>query len=185
MRPGALEKWRCGLRLARLAAGSRADAIGEILLAAAGAAGGALLAAWFSAALVTFLSTDYNRLFLDLTLDWRMFTFIVLVAVITCLLFGLSPAIAATSDNPARTMSAGGRSSTDSHERFNLRRGLVVVQIALSTVLIVGAMLSGWTLANLAHVTPVFGRTAWSPSRWISNAREFNPTAGVRPTSSS
>jgi putative ABC transport system permease protein len=128
----------------------------SLLLAACGAAGGALLAAWISAALVAFLSTDYNTLFLDLSPDWRMFAFIVLVAVTTCLLFGLSPAITATSGNPARTMRAGGRSSTDSHERFNLRRGLVVVQIALSTVLIVAAMLFGRTLANLAHVDPGF-----------------------------
>ena len=149
----------------------------SLLLAAGGAAGGALLAAWFSAALVTFLSTDYNRLFLDLTLDWRMFTFIVLVAVITCLLFGLSPAISATSDNPARTMRAGGRSSTDSHERFNLRRGLVVVQIALSTVLIVAAMLFGRTLANLAHVDPGF-----RPDGVVAVEVDFKRT-GIQPAS--
>ncbi len=149
----------------------------SLLLAAGGAAGGALLAAWFSAALVTFLSTDYNRLFLDLSPDWRMFTFIVLVAVITCLLFGLSPAIAATSDNPARTIRAGGRSSTDSHERFNLRRGLVVVQIALSTVLIVAAMLFGRTLANLAHLDPGF-----RPDGVVAVEVDFK-RAGIQPDS--
>ena len=44
----------------------------SLLIAACGAAGGALLASWVSASLVAFLSTDSNRLFLDLTLDWRM-----------------------------------------------------------------------------------------------------------------
>jgi predicted permease len=53
-------------------------------------------------------------------------------------------------------MQAGGRSSTDSHERFTLRRALVVVQIALSTVLVVGALLFGRTLRNLASVDPGF-----------------------------
>jgi putative ABC transport system permease protein len=128
----------------------------SLLLAACGAAGGALLAEWISAGLIAFLSTDNNRLFLDLTPDWRMVAFIVLVAVTTCILFGLSPAVSATSSSPAQAMRAGGRSSTDSHERFNVRRGLVVVQIALSTVLIAAAMLFGRTLANLAHVDPGF-----------------------------
>src|SRR3954452_25274300 len=128
----------------------------SLLLAACGAAAGALVAEWISAALIAFLSTDSNKLFLDLTPDWRMFGFIVLVGVATCILFGLSPAVSVTAASPAQTMHAGGRSSTDSHERFNVRRGLVIVQIALSTVLIVGAMLFGRTLGNLAHVDPGF-----------------------------
>ena len=45
----------------------------SLLIAACGAAGGALLASWISPSLVAFLSTDSNRLFLDLTPDWRMF----------------------------------------------------------------------------------------------------------------
>jgi len=128
----------------------------SLLIAACGAAGGALLASWVSASLVAFLSTDSNRLFLDLTLDWRMFSFIVLVAATTCLLFGLSPALSVTATRPGQTLQAGGRSSTDSHDRFTLRRGLVVIQIALSTVLIVGAVLFGRTLQNLVRVDPGF-----------------------------
>jgi len=128
----------------------------SLLIAIFGAAGGALLAGWVSAALVAFLTTNSNRLFLDLTPDWRMFGFITLVAVTTCILFGLSPALSVTAASPGRTMQAGGRSSTDSHERFTVRRGLVVVQIALSTVLVVGAMLFGRTLQNLVRVDPGF-----------------------------
>src|SRR6476660_7629162 len=78
----------------------------SLLIAACGAAGGALLASWVSASLVAFLSTDSNRLFLDLTLDWRMFSFIVLVAATTCLLFGLSPALSVTATRPGQTLQA-------------------------------------------------------------------------------
>ena len=45
----------------------------------------------------------------------------------TCLIFGLMPAIRATSTEPGAAMKAGSRGSTDSRERFGLRRGLVVV----------------------------------------------------------
>jgi len=128
----------------------------SLLIAACGAAGGALLARWVSAWLVAFLSSEYDRLFLDLTPDWRVFGFIALIAVATCLLFGLSPALAVTGTNPGRTIQAGGRSTTDSRERFTLRRALVAVQIALSTMLVVGAVLFGRTLRNIVSVDPGF-----------------------------
>ena len=43
--------------------------------------------------------------------DWRVFAFIAGIAVLACLLFGLSPALKATGTNPAQAMQAGGRSS--------------------------------------------------------------------------
>ena len=47
----------------------------------------------------------------------------------------------------------GGRSSTDGHEAVTLRRGLVVAQIALSIVLVIGALLFTRTLRNLGSVS--------------------------------
>ena len=128
----------------------------SLLIAALGAAGGALLAGWLSQSLVGFISTESSRLFLDLAPDWRVFGFIAGLAVFACLLFGLSPALKATATDPGKAVQAGGRSSTDSHERFALRRGLVVVQVALSMVLIVGAVLFGRSLRNLVTVDPGF-----------------------------
>jgi predicted permease len=128
----------------------------SLLIAGLGALGGAILAQWLSRSLVLFLSTGNNQLFLDLTPDWRVFAFITGLAVFACLLFGLSPALKATGTNPGRTMQRGGRSSTDAPERFALRRGLVVVQVALSMVLIVGALLFARSLRNLVTVDPGF-----------------------------
>ena len=121
----------------------------SLLLAGFGALGGALLAGWLGSSLVAFLSTDNSPLFLDLTPDWRLFSFITLLAIGCCLLFGLSPALKATGTDPGAALQAGGRSATDSRERFALRRGLVVVQVALSMVLIVGALLFTRSLRNL------------------------------------
>jgi len=121
----------------------------SVFIAAAGAAGGALLAQWLSTFLVRFLTTDTNRMFVVLTIDWRMFAFTAALAVTTCLLFGLMPAIRATRTAPTAAMKVGSRGSSGSRERFGLRRALVVVQVALSMVLVVGALLFVRSLRNL------------------------------------
>ena len=128
----------------------------SLLIAGFGALGGALLARWLSQGLIAFLSTGNNRLFMDLAPDWRVFAFIALLAALACLLFGLSPALKATGANPGKAMQAGGRSSTEGHEAFAVRRGLVVLQVALSLVLIIGAVLFGRSLRNLATVETGF-----------------------------
>jgi predicted permease len=124
----------------------------SLLIALFGAAGGLLLARWLSQSLVVFLGTANSSLFLDLSPDWRVFAFITVLAIAACLIFGLSPAVKATGTNPGRAMQAGGRSGTEGREAFALRRGLVVLQVALSMVLIVGALLFARSLRNLAHV---------------------------------
>jgi putative ABC transport system permease protein len=62
----------------------------------------------------------------------------------------------ATGTNPGATMKTSGRGTTDSHERFTVRRALVVVQVALSLVLVVGALLFTKSLRNLAALDPGF-----------------------------
>ena len=121
----------------------------SLLLSAVGAAGGLFIARWLSQFLVGFLGTETNRVFLNLNTDWRVFAFTLALAVATCLIFGLTPAIRATSAEPGSAMKSGSRGSTDSHERFGLRRGLVVAQVALSLVLVVGALLFVRSLRNL------------------------------------
>src|SRR5437773_7102371 len=124
----------------------------SVVLAGLGSVGGLLLARWISQTLVTFLNARGNRIFLDLTPDWRVFAFLATVTVLTCVLFGLSPALKASRRDLANAMQPGGRSSTEGHEALTLRRGLVVVQVALSMVLVVGALLFVRTLKNLGAV---------------------------------
>jgi putative ABC transport system permease protein len=121
----------------------------SLLIAAIGAAAGALLAQWLSQFLVNFLTTDGARIFVDLSLDWRVFGFTTILAGITCLMFGLLPALRATAQPPGAAMKAGSRGTTDSRERFGIRRVLVVAQVALSLVLVVGALLFVRSLRNL------------------------------------
>src|SRR5216117_3285279 len=70
----------------------------SVLLAGLGAVGGLLLARWISQTLVLFLNARGNRIFLDLTPDWRVFAFLATVTVLTCVLFGLSPLKATRGD---------------------------------------------------------------------------------------
>src|SRR6185295_17117454 len=98
--------------------------------------GGAVLAQWLSRFLVNFLTTESTPIFVDLVLDWRIFGFTALLAVVTCLAFGLMPALRVTGTSPGAAMKAGSRGSSDSRERFGLRRALVVTQVALSLVLL-------------------------------------------------
>ncbi|HEX7018368.1 MAG TPA: FtsX-like permease family protein, partial [Gemmatimonadaceae bacterium] len=128
----------------------------SLLIAVIGAAGGLILAGWLSHALVAYLSTQGNSFFVDLALDWRIFGFTAGLAIVACLLFGLTPAIRATATNPGTTMKTAGRGTTDAHERFTVRRALVVVQVALSLVLVVGALLFARSLRNLATLDPGF-----------------------------
>ena len=116
------------------------------------------LAVWLSQFLVGFLTTDSNRIFVALSLDWRIFGFAAALALATCLLFGLLPAIRATRTPPGAAMKAGSRGSTDTRERFGLRRALVIAQVALSLVLVVGALLFVRSLRNLTMLDPGFAQ---------------------------
>jgi putative ABC transport system permease protein len=129
----------------------------SFILAAIGAASGALLARWLSQFLVGFLTTSNSGpTIVDLAFDWRVLTFAAALGVATCVVFGLLPALRVTATRPTSTMIAGSRGLTDSPERFALRRVLVVTQVAFSLVLIVGALLFVRSLRNLITLDPGF-----------------------------
>ncbi len=121
----------------------------SLLLAFVGASAGALLAGYLGKLLVSLLSTEQNQLFVDLSTDWLVLGFTAGMAVLTCVLFGLTPALRASRVAPIEAMKAGGRGLTEGRERFGLRRALVVAQVALSLVLVAGALLFSRSLGKL------------------------------------
>jgi len=121
----------------------------SVLLAAAGAVLGAGLAQVLSKGMIAFISTSGSPLFVELSPNWRVLGFTAALAVSTCLLFGLMPALRATRMAPASAIRSGGRSVTAGPERFSLRRMLVVTQVAFSLVLLAGALLFVRSLRNL------------------------------------
>jgi putative ABC transport system permease protein len=128
----------------------------SLVIAGLGAGGGIMLAGWFSRFLVAFLAGSGTPLFVDLAPGWRVFAFTTAVTGTACLIFGLVPAIRATRASLQSAMKAGSRGMSDSRERFGLRRALVVLQFALSLVLVVVALLFVRTLRNLTTLDPGF-----------------------------
>jgi predicted permease len=114
----------------------------SLLLAAAGALLGMILAQGLSRLLVLYISSGAgNQISLDMSPDWRVLGFTATLAVLTCLLFGLMPALRATRIEPNAAIRAGARGLSTARERLGLRRGLVISQIALSLMLLAGALL--------------------------------------------
>jgi len=120
----------------------------SLLLAVAGAALGFSLAQLLSRALVAFLNTADNRVEVPLGVDWHIFGFLAAWAAITCILFGLAPALRASGGEPVAAM-RGSRTATASRQRNGLRRMLVVSQVALSLVLLIAALLFSRSLQKL------------------------------------
>ena len=128
----------------------------SMLLAVLGAALGAALAALLSRGLVAFLTTEENRMFVGLGTDWRLLGFTAAMAILTCMLFGLVPALRATRVAPASVMRASSRGMTAGREKLSLRRALVVAQVAMSLVLLAGALLFVRSLQKLLTIDPGF-----------------------------
>jgi predicted permease len=121
----------------------------SLLLAGAGAALGAGLATVLSRGMLAFISTTDTRFYLGMGLDWRTLGFTAGLAVLTCVLFGLTPALRATHLSPAAAIRSGSRSVTSGRQRVTLRRLLVAMQVALSVVLLTGSILFVRSLRNL------------------------------------
>jgi predicted permease len=128
----------------------------SLLLAVLGSAFGILLAVNLSRALISFLTTTQDTVFLDLQLDWRLLAFTSSLAVLTSVLFGLTPALRGTRFAPSAAMKAGGRGATGQREGFRLQRVLVSTQVALSLVLLFAALLFVRTFRNLTDQNPGF-----------------------------
>jgi predicted permease len=130
--------------------------IESAVLAGLGASLGLLIASWGSRLLVQQLTRQIvdagpnattNRVFLDLSLDWRMLVFTIGVTVATVVLFGLAPALRASRVAPIDALKQYGGTSDDA--RAGLASGLVVGQVAFSLMLVVAAGLFARTLASL------------------------------------
>jgi predicted permease len=83
-------------------------------------------------------------------LDWRILAFVLLITGATGIVFGIAPALRATGMNVGAALKDTSRSVAGS--RSILGKSLLIVQVAISLVLLVGAGLFLRTLHNLRHV---------------------------------
>jgi predicted permease len=127
------------------------------LLAALGVAGGVLLASLMGDTLVSLITTTNDAVVLALRTDWRALAFASSLGVVTCVLFGLAPALRATREGTTAPLKIAGRGLVGA-DRSGLRRALVAAQVALSLVLVAGAILFARSLSNLRHFETGFRR---------------------------
>jgi putative ABC transport system permease protein len=128
----------------------------SLLLAIAGGVSGGLLARVLSRSVVALLDTDTSATSLSLGLDWRVLAFTAGLSLLTCVLFGLAPAINATRIAASAVMRASSRGATSGREAVGLRRALVVAQIALSVTLLFGSLLFARSLYKIVTIDPGF-----------------------------
>lgn len=128
----------------------------SLLLSSAGAAVGLALSYSLSRLMVSLLESPGNSVFLDLHTDWRVLAFTAGLAILTCLIFGLAPALRATRASAQEAFKGSARGLTASRERAGLRRALVVSQIAFSLVLLVCSLLFAGSLRKLLEVQTGF-----------------------------
>lgn len=129
----------------------------SLLLAGLGGALGAVLAHWGKDVLLALQPWGGAELALDLRPDFRVFGFTLAACVITGLLFGLVPALHGTRLDPAPALKENARNLSRG-ARSTLGKSLVIVQVALSLVLLVDAGLFSGTLRNLQHLDAGFDR---------------------------
>ena len=116
----------------------------SMLLAAAGGAAGLALAWWGSGALLRTARPGLNQMPVDVAPNLRLIGFTMAVSAMTCLLFGLIPALRSTTGRMIAERALTGR-----RERRLIDRCLVATQVAVSLVLVVFAGLFLRTMQNL------------------------------------
>ncbi len=114
----------------------------SVVLSLVGGALGLLVAYWGRQLLPTQVATA--------PLDWRVLAFAAAVAILTGTAFGLAPAMRVTSTSAGEALKDTSRSVIGS--RTLLSKSLLVVQVAISLVLLIGAGLFLRTVGNLRRV---------------------------------
>jgi len=132
----------------------------SVLLAIIGGVAGLVVCSWASSGLVRLLGSGRNRLDLSAGIDWNVLAFTAAVAILSGLVFGLMPALAATRVNVAPTLKEAGGHASLAGGRFRMGRALVGGQVALSLLLLVASGLLLRTLNRLQHVTLGFDQHA-------------------------
>ncbi len=124
----------------------------SIMLALLGGAAGALIGKWSSSFMGSIhLPGDLPFRF-DFSLDWRVFSYVAAIALLTGILVGLVPALRASRIDLNDALRESGRSLSGGAGRHRLRNILVMSQVAGSLVLMIFAALFVRSLASAQGV---------------------------------
>jgi predicted permease len=147
----------------RLAIGSKRGRLlrqllteGLILSTIAGIGG--LIVAFFCRNLlvVFFPSSGVVAANLSGKIDWRVLAFSAVICIISTMMFGLVPALQGSKIDLASALKADSVSSFGGRGKARFRSGLVLVQVALSFILLVGGVLLIESLGRIRSADPGF-----------------------------
>ena len=134
----------------------------SVMLALMGGAVGVGLSVWGMRFMTRLLANGQEGFTLRAELNWEVLVFSAAVSMLTGIVFGLAPAIHATRFSVFPALKGTRSTEVDAVARGRFRPGLgqllVVTQIALSLVLVVGALLFGGTVSNLRSTELGFNR---------------------------
>ncbi len=164
----------------------------SVLLTFAGGVLGLAMAWWGTVQLMVLVRAQIPRS-TEVSIDWRVFVFLLAACAIAAALFGLAPLIVAMRSDTRSTLQESGGSTTMSGGQRRLRDGLVVLEVALACVLAVWATLLVRELLRLratdAGIAPANVLTAHlgqrmtpatDPQRFYDIANRVAQLPGVR-----
>ncbi len=121
----------------------------SVLLAALGGLAGIFVAFLGTRTILALAFRGAQYVPISPTPSWPVLGFACLLSLVTGIVFGVAPAWITSHANPIEALRGAGRSTRD---RTSLpRRALVVLQVALSAILLIGAGLLTQTLRNLEN----------------------------------
>ena len=126
----------------------------SLLLAGIGGAGGLLLGDLGRNGIPRLMSSGWRSTF-DVPMDWGVFAFAAAATLLTGLIFGLAPAWLAARSEVSSSLKESARTATRRRKGLG-GKAIVAFQIALSTLMVVGAGLFLRTLFALDRVDPGF-----------------------------
>ena len=132
---------------------SRARLIAQLLtetlvLALIGGGAGLFLARFGVASLIRLHPENVPQL-ASIGVDWRVSIFTAVVSLVTSFVFGLGPALSCTRLDSVKPLQLGARSGTAGPGAQRLRHVLVVMEMAMSLMLLVGAGLLAQSILRL------------------------------------
>jgi predicted permease len=111
----------------------------SVLISLAGGAAALVVLRLALVSLLALMPADMPRL-TEVHADWRMVVVALILSIFTGVLFGLTPALQASAIDPNRDLKEGGRSgATQSIRQNRSRRALVVLEVAVSVILLISS----------------------------------------------
>ncbi len=150
----------------------------SLLLAILAGSVGTVLALWLQRLIILFMPMDSLGI-REIGMSAPMLGFALLASFATAIVFGVGPALTASQANPAAALNSGLRSSA--HGRATrIRSGLVVLQVALTVVLIAASGLLVKSFMRLRGVDVGFDTNNLLTASVQTSSSDYDPEARTR-----